>query len=137
MVRSGNWTLSAEAIFDEYGLRRPGFPLDDIFWGRSLYYRDLNKGPWTPIEGYGYYVNLGYEGPNWSLMLNYGEFYPEALGIPQHDAISRRTLLKASRYWTPNWETYGILMMENDLQNSFAGRIRQGLSMILGCQFTL
>lgn len=137
MVRAGNWTLSGEAIYDEYGRRRPDLAMDDIFWGRSLYYRDINKAPWEPIEGYGYYVNLGYEGESWSLMLNYGEFYPEQLGHAQHDVTSRRTLIKASRHWTPNWETYAIVMNENDLPNSFAFRTRQGMYMIFGCQFEM
>jgi hypothetical protein len=137
MVRSGSWTLSAEAITDEYGLRRPGTPLDDIFWGRSVYYRDLNNGYHIPITGIGYYVNLGYDSPRWSLMLNYGEFYPEELGIPQHDAISRRAIVKSTYRWTPNFETYGVIMHENDIPNSFAGRKRQGMYMIFGLQFTL
>ena len=137
MVRRGAWTLSAEAIYDEYGLRRPGFPLDDIFWGRSIYYRDLNKAYHEPITGVGYYVNLGYDSPFWSVMLNYGEFYPEELGIPQHDAISRRALIKSTTRWTPNFETYGVVMNENDIPNSFAGRKRQGMYLLFGCQFTL
>jgi hypothetical protein len=137
MVRHGRWSLSGEAIYDEYGLRRPGFPLDAIFWGRSLYYRDLNDANYDPITGTGYYVNLQYEGPFWSWLINYGEFYPEELGIPQHDAISRRALIKSTTRWTPNFETYGIVMHENDIPNSFAGRKRQGMYLILGCQFTL
>src|SRR5205085_7266157 len=44
MLRFGSWTLSSEAIYDQYGLRKPGTPLNDITWGRSLYYRDLNNG---------------------------------------------------------------------------------------------
>jgi len=39
MVRLGNWVLSSEIIYDEYGLRRVGFDPDDIFWQRSIYYR--------------------------------------------------------------------------------------------------
>jgi len=137
MVRRGGWSLSTEAIYDEYGLRRPGFPLDDIFWGRSLYYRDLNNANYVPITGVGYYVNLQYDSPFWSLMLNYGEFYPEELGIPQHDAISRRAIVKSTTRWTPNFETYGVVMHENDIPNSFAGRKRQGMYLLFGCQFTL
>jgi hypothetical protein len=118
-------------------LRRPGTPLDDIFWGRSLYYRDLNKGLHDPITGYGYYVNLSYDGSFWSWLINYGEFYPEELGVAQHDTITRRALIKSSHHWTPNWETYGILMIENDLPNSFSGRVRRGQYLVVGCQFSL
>jgi hypothetical protein len=137
MVRSGNWTLSGEVIYDHYGLRRPGLALDDIFWGRSLYYRDLNKAFHEPITGLGYYVNLGYEGPNWSLTFNYGEFHPEQLGVPQHDATTRRGLIKASRFWSPNLETYAVLLLENDLPDSFGSRPRYGQYVIFGMQFLL
>jgi hypothetical protein len=135
MVRFGNWTLSGEAIYDQYGLRRPGTPLNDIFWGRSLYYRDLNNGFNIPITGAGYYVNLGYEGPNWSLMLNYGEFYPQQLGIPQHDATTRRGIVKASRHWSRYFETYSVVLLENDLPDAFDNSTRRGFYVIGGCQF--
>lgn len=137
MVRSGGWTLSGEAIFDRYGLRRPGLAPNDIFWGRSLYYRDLNQDTYDPITGVGYYLNLGYEGPRWSLTLNYGEFYPEQIGVPQHDATTRRGLAKASRFWTPNFESYAVLLLENDLPNSFGLRTRRGQYVLFGLQFTL
>jgi hypothetical protein len=137
MIRRGAWTLSAEAIYDQYGLRRPGTSLDDIFWGRSLYFRDLNNGLLNPITGVGYYVNLGYEGPLWSLMLNYGEFYPERIGVPEHDVTSRRGIVKASRHWTRNFETYGVVMIENDLPDAFDGNPRRGIYLIFGSQFSL
>ena len=137
MVRRGNWTLSAEMIYDNYGLRRPGLAPDDIFWGRSLYYRDLNKAVHQPITGLGYYLNLGYDGPAWSLTFNYGEFYPEQLGIPQHDATNRRGLIKASYFWSQNLETYGVAIVENDLPNSFGARTRRGQYVLVGMQFVL
>ncbi len=136
MVRFGNWTLSSEAIYDQYGLRRPGTALNDITWGRSLYFRDLNNGYHIPITGFGYYVNLGYEGPQWSLMFNYGEFYPEDIGDIRHDNPTRRGLIKASRHWTPNLETYGVVMLENDLVAAFDGSLRRGTYLMCGAQFT-
>jgi hypothetical protein len=135
MVRFGCWTLSGEAIYDEYGLRRPGTLLNDITWGRSLYYRDLNNGYHIPLTGIGYYVNLGYEGPHWSLMLNYGEFYPERIGDPRHDTTTRRGLIKASRHWTQHFETYGIVLLENDLPGAFDSSTRKGPYFIIGGQF--
>lgn len=135
MIRRGPWTLSTEAIYDQYGLRRPGMALNDINWGRSLYYRDLNNGYHVPITGFGYYVNLGYETPNWTIMLNYGEFYPEQLGRPTHDAPTRRGLLKASRHWTPHFETYSVLMLENDLPDAYDNSTRRGFMLIVGAQF--
>jgi hypothetical protein len=137
MLRRGPWTLSAEVIHDEYGLRRPGLLPEDIFWGRSLYYRDLNNGVLNEITGLGYYVNLGYEGPRWSLTLNYGEFHPEQIGHAQHDTVTRRGLLKASRHWTENFESYGVLLLENDLADAFGGHTRYGTYLIFGGQFVL
>src|SRR5262245_49568485 len=135
MVRRGNWTLSGEAIYDQYGRRRPGTPLQAITWGRSLYYRDMNNGLNRPITGYGYYVNAGYETPLWTLMLNYGEFYPQQLGRPRHDAISRRGLVKASYHWTPHFETYTVLLLEHFLPHSFDNSTRRGIYVIIGGQF--
>jgi hypothetical protein len=135
MVRRGSWTLSGEAIYDQYGLRRPGTALNDITWGRSLYYRDLNNAYHVPITGVGYYMNLGYEGPQWSLMLNYGEFYPQQIGDARQDVTTRRGLIKASRHWTRHFETYGIALLENDLHNAFDSSTRRGTYFIIGGQF--
>jgi hypothetical protein len=137
MIRRGPWTLSGEIIYDQYGFRRPGFDPDDISWGRSIYFRDLNKALLEPITGVGYYLNLGYEGPLWSLALNYGEFYPEELGVPEHDTPTRRGIFKASRHWTRHLETYGVVMLENDLANAFVGHDRRGVYILAGCQFSL
>jgi hypothetical protein len=135
MIRTGSWTLSGEAIYDQYGLRRPGTRLNDITWGRSLYYRDLNNGYHVPITGFGYYLNLGYEGPQWSLMLNYGEFYPEQIGDGRQDLATRRGLMKASRHWTRHFETYGVVMKENNLPGAFDDSTRRGIYVIIGGQF--
>jgi hypothetical protein len=137
MIRSDPWTLSAEVIYDEYGMRRPGTALTDIFWGRSLYFRDVNEGLNLSITGVGYYVNLGYEGPAWSISLNYGEFYPEQLGVPEHDQPIRRGLVKASRFWTPQFETYGIVLVENDRDDGLDTHPRRGVYVIAGMQFSL
>ncbi|MDX1948676.1 MAG: hypothetical protein SFU86_25030 [Pirellulaceae bacterium] len=135
MARRGNWTFSGEVIYDHYGFRRPGFDPDNITWGRSIYFRDLNKATGKPIQGVGYYLNLGYEGPLWTLMFNYGEFHPERLGIPEHDVTSRRGILKASRHWSPHLETYTVLMLENTLPGIFDTHDRKGVYFIAGCQF--
>jgi hypothetical protein len=142
MLRRGSWTLSGEAIYDQYGLRRPGTPLNNIHWGRSLYYRDVNNALHVPITGAGYYVNLGYEGPLWSLTLNYGDFFPEQIGTPQQtnkrrqNLANHRGLIKASRHWTPHFESYAVALLENDLQNAFDNSPRRGLYFIFGSQFT-
>lgn len=135
MVRFGSWTLSGEAIYDQYGLRKPGMLLNNITWGRSLYYRDLNNGLDIPITGFGYYLNLGYEGPQWTMMLNYGEFYPQHIGDPRQDAVTRRGIVKASRHWTRNFETYSVVLRESDLPHSFDNSTRRGIYCIVGAQF--
>jgi hypothetical protein len=135
MIRRGNWTLSGEAIYDEYGLRRPGIDPRDITWGRSFYFRDLNKGVNQPINGVGYYLNLGYEGPFWSLAFNYGEFYPEEIGVREHDIVTRRGIVKASRHWTPHFETYVVTLVETDRDDGLDSHPRDGVYYILGGQF--
>jgi len=135
MLRRGNWTLSGEAIYDEYGLRRSGMRPRDMRWGRSFYFRDLNSGSSDPITGVGYYVNLGYEGPFWSLAFNYGEFYPQEIGVPAHDINTRRGIVKASRHWTPHFETYAIALTETDRDDRLDSHARRGLYYILGGQF--
>lgn len=137
MLRRGPWNLSGEVILDHYGFRRPGFDPNDITWGRSIYFRDLNDAFHEPISGVGYYVNLGYEGPAWSLAANYGEFYPEQLGVLEHDTPTRRGILKASRHWTEHLETYGAVMIENTLDDAFVGHDRRGIYVLAGCQFSL
>jgi hypothetical protein len=134
MLRFGNWTLSGEALYDEYGLRRPGIPPNQITWGRSLYFRDLNNGLNIPITGWGYYLNLGYEGPNWTLMLNYGDFFPGQIGDPRQDTPIHRGLVKVSRHWTQHFETYGVILMENSRTDDLDTTPRRGLYMICGCQ---
>jgi hypothetical protein len=136
MIRFGNWTLSGEVIYDEYGLRRPGTALNDIFWGRSLYFRDLNKGFAVPITGWGYYANLGYEGPCWSITLNYGDFYPGQIGDPRQDLPIHRWLTKASRYWTPQLETYAVLLLENKRIDDLDSTPRKGIYVIFGTQYS-
>ncbi|HEY2413628.1 MAG TPA: hypothetical protein VGI40_15365 [Pirellulaceae bacterium] len=136
MLRFGNWTLSAEAIYDQYGLRKPGLLPYEITWGRSLYFRDLNNGFDIPITGWGYYINLGYEGPNWTLMLNYGDFFPGRVGDPRQDTPTHRGLIKASRHWTRNFETYAVVLLENTLDRAFDRLPRVGQYVIGGAQFT-
>jgi hypothetical protein len=57
--------------------------------------------------------------------------------VPQHDVTSRRGIVKASRFWTPNLESYLVMMLENDLGDSFDGRVRRGQYLLFGLQFTL
>ena len=137
MVRMGRWTLSGEAIYDKYGLKRPSFNPENITWGRSIYYRDVNFINAEPIHGVGYYANLGYEGENWDLMFNYGEFDPQEIGIPQHDVTTRRGIAKAIYHLFPQGDVFVSWIQETDLLNAQDGRHRKGTSMLIGVQFGL
>ena len=138
MVRSGRWTLSAEAIYDEYGLRKPGLAPNDITWGRSIYYRDFNRGFLQPFTGFGYYVDLGYRGEKWEWHLNYGDFFPQqTLGIAAHDEAVHRGLVHLSYHFTEHFEAYGIALIENEVPFDFYDRIRYGSGIAIGVQFTL
>ena len=96
MVRRGPLQLSAECIFDEYGFGRPGFNPLDIYWVKSIYYRDVSSGQQgVPCTGIGYYVNLGYvEGP-WNTTLDYGDFRPLYTGTAPISGCS----IAASARW--------------------------------------
>jgi hypothetical protein len=136
MYRFGPWTLSGEAIYDQYGFRQPGFDPNDIYWGRSLYYRDNNYAPGVADWGVGYYVNLGYEDDRWGLTLNYGEFYPQRTGDPSQDVTIRRGLVKVSYRFTPHLLTYNMLLRETDIADAQDNRPRQGLAILTGLQYT-
>lgn len=138
MLRGGRWTLSGEAIYDQYGFRRPGFDPNNIFWERSIYFRDLNDGLFNPIEGFGYYVDLGYGGDCFSCHLNFGSYFPERIGDVRHDQDNHRGLVKLSWHAVENFELYGIVLAESDAPLNIAGReFRRGIAAIWGCQFSL
>ncbi len=138
MITRGNWTLSSETIYDFYGFNAPGFNPNDIFWGRSIYFRDLSRGEDKPLTGVGYYVNLGYQGPRWMLMLNYGDYYAlQKLGIPAHDVPVHRGLMKASYHFTRRLEAYGVVLVENSVPLPVDNLVRKGFEVIAGWQFTL
>ena len=137
MLRCGRLVLSGEVIYDEYGFRRPGFDPLDITWGRSIYYRDLHYRRDVPITGIGYYVNLGYEGDRWSAWLDYGEFYPQQLGHPQHDVVKRRGIVKAACRLCPHLQVYGAVMIENEGYLAQWNRPRKGTVVLAGLQYDL
>ena len=70
-------------------------------------------------------------------MLNYGEFYPRAVGDAIQDRVTRRGILKVIRHWTPHLDAYGMLMMENDIPVNQVGRRTQGINVLAGFQFAL
>jgi hypothetical protein len=131
-----NWQLSSEFIYDEYGFRDNTFDPNDIFWGRSLYHRDINGIDQKPVHGYGYYFDCGYYGNRWEFHANYGVFNPQQLGDPIHDAGSRRWLLKGSYHASPNWEIYSVLLLENSVPWGLGNKSRNGVVTLTGAQFS-
>ncbi|MDR3196690.1 MAG: hypothetical protein LBU34_02375 [Planctomycetaceae bacterium] len=137
VYRFGNWTLSAEGIYDEYGLRR-NFNPDDIFWEKSIYYRQIHKADAVPITGFGYYINLNYQPGKFLVNLNYGEFYPEQLhhpDYPQHDIVNRRLLVKAGWNFNRYLQWYGAFIFENNGYVAQDGRTRSGWYFLSGIKF--
>ena len=138
MFRYRCFRLSAEAIYDEYGFRRPGFDPNDITWRRSIYFRDQNLAYKQPITGIGYYVNLDIQLQNWTCMLNYGEFHPKMIGDPQHDVVNRRTIVKLIHHTTSHLESYGMFLCEGDMPvPAQDGRDRIGWAVLAGFQVGL
>lgn len=139
MVQRNGWRLSCEVIRDEYGLRRPGLDYFDIYWGRSLYFREINKAPWEPMRGTGYYINLAYDGPVVSGLVSYGEYAPDDfVGEPRHDRNWSRLIGRLVWHIAPGSDLYLTLLHENDLPNAYqANRTRQGDEILFGWQFSL
>lgn len=135
MVRWGQFTLSGEAIYDEYGARDPNFNPLKITWPRSIYYRDQSYRPAIPICGIGYYLNLGYEDPPWSGLINYGEFYPGQIGDPKQDIINRRGIVKIAYAFTPHLKTYGVFMAETEGYVAQDNRLRRGVYVLSGLEY--
>jgi hypothetical protein len=136
MYRWGRWVVSGEAIYDEYGFRREFDPLE-ITWGRSIYYRDRYVPGRVPITGWGYYANLTYEGEDWTWVLNYGDYYPQQIGDRLHDTANHRGVIKAIRGFGDHLQAYSIVILENDVPEAQAGRLRKGWAVWLGFQYDL
>ena len=137
-IRFGNWTLSSEIIYDEYGMRRD-FDPNQIFWTKSIYYRQINKAASTPISGWGGYVDLTYNHYPWFVSVNYGEYYPEQLNLPdypQHDIINRRFLIKCGWNFTKHVQWYNALILETENYIAQCGRLRKGNALMSGIQMT-
>ena len=138
MFQHGRFRLSGEVIYDEYGFRKPGVAFHDIFWRRSLYYRQQNEALRDPITGVGYYVNLDMFFDSWTVSLNYGEFFPEQIGDPRHDETNRRGLIRLIRHTGRNTDFYLIGLIENELPvPAQAGTDRIPWWILGGCEFRL
>ena len=133
--RSGNFMLAGEAIYDQYGLRRPGTDLNDIFWGRSLYHRQLNNGLNQPLEGVGWYLNAIWTFSRSRTVLGFGQFHPEPIGDRIHDTVISRLLAKQTWMLSERVECYGTAFLENSVESFTLGHDRMGHSIMSGLQF--
>ena len=126
--------LCGEAIHDEHGLRRPGTPLDDITWGRSLYNRQLNNGLNQPIRGTGYYVSLLGQQPRFDWSLSYGDYRPESIGDLVHDTPIRRGIGQIAWHLTPCADFISSVSIENNIEERQHQSRNRGLAYLAGLQ---
>ncbi|MCP5047586.1 MAG: hypothetical protein GY940_10465 [bacterium] len=136
MFKAGAIRISSEVIFDEYGFHRD-YSIDDVFWGRSYYYRDIFYKHKTPITGVGGYIDLQYETPTFMLELNYGEYHPKEIGHPYHDDPIRRVLVKLRVQLGDQFHAFGVGLFENEREKEplFEGASPYGF--LLGLQYVL
>jgi hypothetical protein len=130
----GRWTISGEVLYDEYGFSRE-FDPDSIFWGRSIYYRDVHRSDDTEITGLGWYVDCLYHGERWLLEANYGQFHPDTIGVPQHDQINHRGIVRVAYDITESLQVYNVLMIENRFADAQLGRTRRPWLEMVGLQY--
>lgn len=135
MIRYSSFTFSGEFIYDEYGLYRDYE--DDIFWPRSLYYRDIYYRDETPVTGIGGYLNLGYRKANWIVDLNYGEYYPKEIGNPYHDDPIRRGLAKLAYNFTAELQAFGVVLIENKRETEEWKSDARPFAVLIGLQYKL
>jgi len=140
MVRFGNFILSGEAIYDQYGFRHPYDP-NDIYWGRSLYYRDTyipsNTTTLPPITGVGYYVDLGWRRGRWTADFNYGDYFPQQIGNPYQDAPNHRGIFKLIATLTPRVQAFGMVLLENHRPVEAWRQYQSPQALYFGFQFFL
>ncbi|MEN8153196.1 MAG: hypothetical protein ABFR75_04175 [Acidobacteriota bacterium] len=112
-ICTGNFTISGELIYDEYGFRKE-FDSDNIFWKRSFYYRDIFFKFETPVTGFGGYFNINYSRKKLLMNINYGEFHPEEIGNPLHDTPVKRLIAKVIVELVPGFDIFLVGIGENE-----------------------
>jgi hypothetical protein len=136
MRRWGKVQISGEVIADGYGNWRNGLDPNEVFWGRSIYARDVFNNN-KPLIGVGWYANLNIDFAPRMLTLNYGDYFPQQIGLPQQDTPIHRGLIKVSRTWTPGLQSYGVLLMENSRPGPLNSKKLSGLYIIVGLQLSI
>lgn len=136
MFKIGALCIASEVIYDEYGFHRQ-YSIDDVFWGRSYYYRDIFYKHKTPITGVGGYLDLQYETSKLFLELNYGEYYPKEIGNPYHDDPIKRILVKLRLKLADGFHAFAVGLFENQREKEplFKGASDYGI--LVGCQYSL
>ncbi|UCH94040.1 MAG: hypothetical protein JSV88_27755 [Candidatus Aminicenantes bacterium] len=136
MLKTGGFRISSEVIYDQYGFHRE-YSIDEVFWGRSYYYRDIFYKHKTPITGVGGYIDLQYESSRWFLEINYGEYYPKEIGHPYHDDPIKRVIIKLRLQLASHFHVFGMGFFENQRQKEplFSGA--SDYAYLLGLQYSL
>jgi len=136
MIRLGRVRFSGEWIWDRYGFHRP-FPENEIFWQRSLYYRDTFLAYKTPIKGKGGYGEIQYRSRKWMIELNYGEYHPQAIGNILHDRPIKRGIVRLAFLFVPDARFYFTGLLENDREREPWNAGAKPFAVLAGCEFTL
>ncbi|MFC2155257.1 hypothetical protein ACFLRB_02040 [Acidobacteriota bacterium] len=136
MVKTGHFRFSAEVIYDEYGFRKE-YKEENIFWKRSLYYRDVFYKYETPVTGIGGYAGLQYETRKWLVEVNYGEYYPEEIGFPFHDDPIKRGVAKLRISLATGFHLFCMGLFENDRPAEELFKGASGIAFLLGLQYQI
>ncbi len=136
MVKISRFTISGEWIWDHYGFHRE-FDEEDIYWPRSLYFRDIFYQYKTPIKGKGGYLNLRYESPKLLLNVNYGEYYPQEIGHPLHDPPIKRLVAKIAYRFFKSFRLYFTGLLENQREKESWSSGAKPWALLLGLEYKL
>ncbi len=136
LLKIGHFSLSGEAIYDQYGFHRE-FNEDEIFWDKSYYYRNIFYKFKTPIEGRGGYLNFKFENRGNIINLSYGEYYPQKIGNIYHDQNIKRFILKIRKTLTKNLSMIITGIKENEREYKEPWRNgEKGYAFMVGFEYT-
>lgn len=136
MVRFGKVRFFGEWVWDRYGFHRP-FGADEIFWPRSLYYRDVFFAYKTPVKGKGWYGGINFLSKDWLIDLNYGQYHPRQIGNTLHDIPNRRVVIRVAYRFIPEARFYFTGLLENEREKEPWSEGAKPFAVLAGCEFTL
>ncbi|NIM16792.1 MAG: hypothetical protein GTO45_32800 [Candidatus Aminicenantes bacterium] len=136
MFKIGAFRIASEVIYDEYGFHRQ-YEIDDVFWGRSYYYRDIFYKHKTPITGIGGYLDLQYETAKFFLEVNYGEYYPKEIGHLYHDDPIKRAIVKLRLKLATGFHAFAVGLFENEREKEPLFKGASDYGFLLGFQYSL